>query len=506
MELNKGYQTEELDWVTSKFHGLIIGKGGRTINEIKSQSGADVIIDRNGSGKCLLKGDEHQREAAREMIREKINKKNDDPSEDWFELDFVGEDMIGAIIGKNGDKIKQLQNKWKISLKYFYSKKKLFIKGNPKTNPEIEKACDALHQFLWTMKIGYASQAKQKFLCITGNSERITTVQNPLIAKLTFLKNPPIIDDETTSQQITNILLQAFQITKEKENEIVDLCNGELPKSCVDYVVHAGRMAAKRPAGTFSSQSKSFQQSLIYQRLTPDDLDIVKMESLPKIKEYSRYDLTIVTPRPFHRIRYKIFLARKENGEICFITNQEAGVNENEFKNIREGPGYFSTTDLRTASIDLVDPEHGITTRINTCIYFNKQIDEENLKHHLESLAPFLNGIIIHPNGEDDHYKGSEIMIPPKLPPGFELNYYRRVTRAAYRFAEKNILRTSKEKVFVHEDSYFHDNQSDVVDLFFENKEINDVLRGNDWQPTQVAEVMKKLLRFSKTMLEYCLN
>ena len=114
MASNNRYQTEELDWVTSEFHGLIIGKGGRNINEIKSQSGADVIIDRNGSGKCLLKGDEHQREAAREMIREKINNRNhhgyvshrnNDVDDGWFELDFVGKEFIGAVIGRNGENI-----------------------------------------------------------------------------------------------------------------------------------------------------------------------------------------------------------------------------------------------------------------------------------------------------------------------------------------------------------------------------------------------------------------
>ena len=102
MASNNGYLTEELDWVTPKFHGLIIGRGGRTITEIRSRSGAEVIINRNGSGKCIIKGYEYQREAARRMIRDKINSESENQNphrsnnNDWFELDFVGEEFIGV--------------------------------------------------------------------------------------------------------------------------------------------------------------------------------------------------------------------------------------------------------------------------------------------------------------------------------------------------------------------------------------------------------------------------
>ena len=116
------------------------------------------------------------------------------------------------------------------------------------------------------------------------------------------------------------------------------------------------------------------------------------MESLPKIKEYSRYDPTIFTPKPFYKICYKLFLGRNENGELRFITHQEAGINQNEFRNIREGPGYFSISDGSgyfsmsdkiTSTINLVDPENGgITTQIKTFNYVDDKADEESLKHH----------------------------------------------------------------------------------------------------------------------------
>ena len=62
MASNNEYLTEELAWVTPKFHGLIIGRGGHTITGIRSASGAEVIINRNGSQKCIIKGYGNQRE------------------------------------------------------------------------------------------------------------------------------------------------------------------------------------------------------------------------------------------------------------------------------------------------------------------------------------------------------------------------------------------------------------------------------------------------------------
>ena len=529
--VSSGYQTEELDCLTSEFYGLIIGKAYSTLNEIKAQSGADVIINRKGSGKSFLKGDLQQRGAAREMILEKISastrfkKRGDGFGEGWLELDFVSRDLIG-LFGKRGETIKRLENNLNVKLKVNRDRTKLFIQDNPKTHPEIEQVIEELAQSVWLIQMKNSHPNCRRFLCITGNPESILTVQSPHDSTLSCLRNhPSLVDENDTTRQQADHLLKAFQITKEEQKKMVKTeSSGEYPGPYANYLVHAGKMVSMKPPGTYPSRSESFQRALVYQRFTPADLDIVKIQSLPKINEYSRYDLTIITPKPFHRIRYKIFLARKEEdggGSLCFITNEEAGVNENEFRRIREGPGYFSTSDVKTAAIDLIDPENGMTTRVNTFIYVDSKSDEENLKHHLKTLAPFFNGITIRQNGQDDSnlnddgveegsaiveaHRYQEISIP-ELPPGFGLKYFRRATRAAYRFAGRNILRTSKETVFIQEDTLFNRNQSDVVDLFFENQAIDDVLKGRDWKPSHVVDEIEKLLKFSNTMLAYCLK
>ena len=398
----------------------------------------------------------------------------------WQQLDFISKDLIGLVIGKGGETIRKFKDTWNVSLKT--DRDKLFIQGDPETDPIIKKAVEELEKLVGTCKMTRPSY------------QRVFS----------------FVYENDTTQQLVDLLLKVFQITKEELNKIVRPNESPSRRSYADYSMKVGRSISKKPPGTYSLQSKSSQGSLVFQHLTPADLDIVNMESLPKITEYSRYDLTIITPKPFQRICYKIFLQKEEDGDLCFITNEEAGVDANEFRTIKEGHGYFPTSDEKTpiSLIDLFDPENRMATRVNTFIYADSKLDQKKLEHHLKSLAPFFSGITIRQTGQDDsnlNDDGEEISIP-ELPSGFELKFYRRVTRAAYRFSERNIIRTSREKVFVQEDTYSNNNQSDVVDLFFESKAVGDVLKSGDWQLSQVVDEMVKLLKSRDEMVAFCLK
>ena len=162
----------------------------------------------------------------------------------------------------------------------------------------------------------------------------------------------------------------------------------------------------------------------------------------------------------------------------------------------------------------MIDPENGLTTRINTMIYDDSQPDGDEdidgFNDHLKILASFFNGIKIRHDNEiadDDPYKDSKISIP-KLPQGYNLKFYRRVTRASYRFDGENILLVSKEKVFLQEDNFAPTNQhqSDFVDFIIENQIINRLLRENNWEPHKVVEELNKLLNSFKLMLAHYVN
>ena len=338
---------------------------------------------------------------------------------------------------------------------------------------------------------------------ILGNLNSLTIEENPKNPELSLLRNAPVNVDCMTAKNTKDFLMSVFQITREKHEKV----KKEMSNPCVEYLVHFGRMFSTKSPGTHPFLPK---KSLKWRHLTLGDLNMDKLESsLYKIdNSVSWYDLVIYTPKPSQKIRYNIFISNDKE-KLRFITNEEAGVNGNGLKSMQIGPGYFVNVGMKIARIDLVDPEHGITTRINTLIYDDSQPDEEALtggnrldedvfNRQLKTLAPFFNGITIHQNDdstENQSYKDSEILLP-KLPQGYKLHFFRCVTRASYRFDEENILRISKEKVFKSGNS-----PPELIDLFFENEAINNLLANNDWQPSQVVDEMANLLKFSKTML-----
>ena len=238
---------------------------------------------------------------------------------------------------------------------------------------------------------------------ILGNLNSLRIDQNPKNPDgLSLLRNAPVNVNCMTAKSTKNFLMRAFQITREEQEKV----KSEMSNPCVEYLVHLGRMFSTKSPGTHPFQPKKLKKSLTYRHLTLGDLNMEGLDSsLQKIDNSSKtwYDLNIYTPKPFHKIRYRIFLSN-DGEELRFITNEEAGVNGKELKSIQSGPGYFVNSDMAIAAIDLVDPEHGITTRIHTFIYDDSQpneealtggnqLDEDVFNHHLKSLTPFFNGI-----------------------------------------------------------------------------------------------------------------
>ena len=477
---------EILDWIEPKFFRFITGN----VNRIEEISGAKVKFNRE-EGTCIIIGNGNQRESAKQLIKEKLDTHHNYIDESYMELEFVKPHHISIVMGRKGATIERLRNKLNVILKAngYHGADKLFIKGDPNN---IQNAIIYLEQFVWIIDRN-SHQQWNKFML--GNPESITTIHNPGNPdSLSFLSNLTVNVDDTSQEKY---LLGAFQNTKKEQQSL----EREMSSPCVKYSLQLGRTFSQLKPLTYPSEDQSFKDSLIYQKFTHANLNMDKLKSqLERIESKGWYELFIYTPKPFHKIRYRIFLS---NDQLCFIANEEAGVNGNELRNIRKGPGYFVNSDMLKNRFDLIDPENGMTTRVNTFIYNDiqsdkevldsgNQLDEDDFNHHLEILAPMFNGITIRQN---------EISIPD-LPQGYNLIYLR-VTSTSYCFGEngENILRTSEENVFIQEDNFFPPNQTDVVVLFFENEVINNLLKENDWQPSQVVDEMANLIKSSKIML-----
>ena len=98
--------------------GLIVGKGGETIKQLKERSGAKIIIIQDGpeaahEKSLRISGDPNAVETAKELIQELLNQKDDSNMQQqgrMFEMSVPGY-KIGLIIGKGGETIKQLKER-----------------------------------------------------------------------------------------------------------------------------------------------------------------------------------------------------------------------------------------------------------------------------------------------------------------------------------------------------------------------------------------------------------
>ena len=481
---------ENLHWLDSKYYEIVDGRNGNTKWEIERVSKASINIDWENQ-KCTIKGKKDQIEIAKKRIKEELDTVDGYIDDSYMELDFISQPKhIAGVIGKKGANIERLKKKFNVNLKVVDDK--LFIKkGDPE---KIKKATDFLKQFVWSFDSTKDSNCEW-FRHFFGSPENIMTVQSSLDRDVSLIRNPAIDANTPLQQNVAESLLKAFNLAKESQQRSV------VGIPSVRYLVHLGMMVSRENPGTYESHSESLMKSLTYQKLTASELDIDGLKSLPLIKEYLRYDLSIYTPKPFHKIRHRVFLSNDREEKLRFITNEEVVAN-----------GYSLKNDRKIAYVDLIDPEHGMTTRINTLTYDDSQSDGNISNPHLEILVPFFNGIKIRQKNEtvpedkdteDDKDKDLHIPIS-KLPSGYNLKFYRRVTRASYRFDGEdgeNIITTSKEEVHIQEDTFVPTDQSEVIDLFLENESINDLLKRNDWQAQQVVGKLAKLLRSSNIML-----
>ena len=88
--------------------GLVIGKGGSKIKEIRSETGVRVNVGSrdsavNGMIKVTLKGDKQGCDGAKNIILELISEQTE-----VFEIPM---DRIGQVIGERGSKVEEI--KWK---------------------------------------------------------------------------------------------------------------------------------------------------------------------------------------------------------------------------------------------------------------------------------------------------------------------------------------------------------------------------------------------------------
>lgn len=480
-----------VEFVQPSMIGKVMGKNGETIKSFEQNYGVKFRAENR---KLYIYGSllQHSNKMAIKGLHEllKGNVENEKALNDggWEIVQHFDSKFIGMVFGKNGDNAKKLERQYGVRIKAMSKEKEvfLFIKGDDDQSKEklriYLRKISCNENYTGLKKVYFVGSCPIKFVdSKTSGLSKMSTSSlafNPLIEK-SFSSVPGLQEG----------LQEIFTNAKAKLQNL----NG----SVCDYIIHSGRMLCKKPCGEYLMSDLSVND-FVYRRLKQGDLEIIKINDLPTTKEYFRYDLSILTPKPIVRIRYKLFLQETAQG-FSFISPKEAGVNEREFFLIETSPGYVSLRDSNLARVDIIDPNTSKTLRINTNIYYQDDEYESQLRTHLQVLNPIFKKIIF--NNSNLGLSQMELNIP-ELPGGYLMSYLRRTIRKTYRFSGSNLLRTSEEKVLINLEVIYPD-ENEIVDLFFVNENINDLLEEDDWDPEEVVNEMENVIKFSDTMLQF---
>lgn len=276
-----------------------------------------------------------------------------------------------------------------------------------------------------------------------------------------------------------DMLLEALKKTKIKIQAF--------PESICYIMLHGGKVR---------NDENRYHQSQ-YKRLESDDLNINSMLGFQHVRKLYRYDLTIYTPHPPVKLRYKLYL---DANHSKFITCKEAGDRKPSFANIPVGPGYFEYPDEKFVRLDIVDPANGLATRISVSIC--QRIPEaakycKRMNFHLNVLQGLLDNIKIDNQSFD--------ISLPEMPVGYIASFLRRSERNEYKSRQyrSTVVTTSVEKILKNSESY---QNTDVIDIFFKDHDILDTLDSTDWYPEDILKRYEIVLKRGHDCLQNCLN
>ena len=345
---------ESVDFLDPKYFGAVIGKRDSHLKELDSRFELKLKRD-TIKNKIVMKGSEAAKIKAEEWIREFVSENEQSSAEsanqlivrkrntslNWENVDFIGSEFFGEIIGKGGSNIKQLERKYGLSIRIDKENNKVVIKGADEAKKKITE--EYFRKLVMTSKIKSTKHVfwaglkdkDQILLTLAGNCK------DHEHCEITEFKNSFNISKSYSSiPGLEKALQNAFQVTK---SYIEDN-----PEVTCDILVHAGMMHYKYKPGRYEASngryeaSKVIQKYSVYERLTKDQVSFDKLQSLPVIKNTIRYDFAIGIPKSLTELEYRIYLQfNEEEEQFKFVSCEDAGVDRQMFSTVQSGPGYF---------------------------------------------------------------------------------------------------------------------------------------------------------------------
>ncbi|XP_020632537.1 uncharacterized protein LOC110069365 [Orbicella faveolata] len=441
--------------------GLVIGRKGRTLQEIRDRTGVQISIKDNHAH---LRGTTEQCNNARELIEEILSSAREErnSSQGGFrKLDMViPERFMGQVIGKGREKLSNIETNTGVALKVIDNN--LYIKGSAekekKAIREIKAIVNAaIKRSQLAVPVARfvhvdATQLEENHEFELSAAPQLKAVSGEKCFKLKLLEHPLKEETPFTSVEIKSLeekVLEVLkQIRKEKDEEMVK----------VDMWCHFGhayvtKVDEDEERETFTlkdiKEKIKFGDGKSWNPFFKAGVERIKVEQIEKYltscaaKEDIRYDFTFFTPS-FRGARVKAWLTEEHS--------QAEGAKAASLAFSRNAPIPVKNILTRVVSDEHAQTENTSNTPcFHICSQFHHRMKVDILipSKELDCRLSIRTGpnVLKTPEAEEESkilesylmgmkIEEGQLVLPPvcERPDGFDLFYQRRSLRKTYQY------------------------------------------------------------------------
>ncbi|XP_057302358.1 uncharacterized protein LOC130636600 isoform X2 [Hydractinia symbiolongicarpus] len=403
----------------------------------------------------------------------------------WSCISFVPTYLFGKIIGKRGENIRRISRQFQAEIVADKEVGKIFVSGSSTAKRNI----NFYFQFLMFKK-NYVNS-------LFWSDQKIVVVGLPSHDSVKLIRRRSCKDCERNCEILAQIELTESDLNidnipslKEVFSKVVNDMQIQLRKNettACELMVHHGHIHIRNcQPGSKKVIDMISNGKLHFKNFSQSSYNFNELPYENPYKDIVRYDISVFTSNQSYEMRYKVFLALKD-GNVSFITYEEAGILPAKFYPYRVGPGYLCTPPQNVRRIDIVDPTTNTSTRLNFQIFQHNIVPENEIQENITKLKSFYESLSI---------KSNTLYLDIGTPPeGYLLTYVRRCERKTFKLSNITLLRTSREEIEVRDGLNYEGEIEN--DIFLTSK----LIQGNDIV-LQSAEIgLQEILTHSKKLM-----
>lgn len=513
--------------------GLIIGRKGQRIQEIRDKSGAQIRVK---DDKVHLRGTPEQCEKAKKIIEEILlprdhQDRNSSPAGFKLVQDlFLPETLMGHVIGKGRENINRIATNTGVSLKV--RDNKFYIKAETEKDEKLAVreikalACIGLQRS--QLKVPFTKFVYVDSAQLDENHEfRLSQIQLPFTNsdlgetyfKLQLLEHPlpeesypGFINTDSLKEKILEVLKRIYAEKDEDEVKVDMWCHfghayiTKVDEDELEDTFTLNEVEDKVQNAGNKSWKPFFKEGV-------EEMEVEAITSLPSnaTEEDIRHDFSFYTPS-CRNVRVKTWLIEGNSGQegsedeanMAFcptspvpVKNILTRVKSDEQGAAADTPIFHICSQFHhRMKVDILIPAKGLDCRlsIRTCKNYvpkSPQDEEED-----KILKSYLMGMKI---------EGNRLILPPasQLQEGFDLYFERRSLRKTYQYemeGEEFSLTVCKDQATnVDPCDFEHSDVNQVsakTDIHLHCDEWDRVLDEGNWEPQQIVAKLPKFLQF----------